>query len=374
MAHFRGTNVAYGAPGDEARWTEAAKDGVGTAHSFGGRVWFTIGHGILTEVYYPTVDRPQLRDLEFLFSDGDGLFLEEKRDLAYQVERIAPSQGYRITRNDPKGRFSFTKEVIADPTRPCVLIHPKMEGNGDFLRTLKTYVLCNPHLEVGGENNNAYVVEVSGRKLLVAEKEDRWLAIGASCGFSRLSCGYVGSSDGYTDIQENGGMKFEFDEAKNGNVALTAELDLSQTQEFTIGVAFGESLPSAVSSLFQSWALLIKNNARCLSINGNRQRMACTPCMEPAETMGGSSSRVTIFCLLMKTTVPGAFVASLTIPWGEARNDKSGKGGYHLVWTRDMVESAMGLLAAGDTCGPTRALIYLAARQKEDGGFPRISG
>jgi glucoamylase len=47
-------------------------------------------------------------------------------------------------------------------------------------------------------------------------------------------------------------MKFEFDEAKGGNVALTAELDLSKTQEFTIGVAFGESLPSAVSSLFQS--------------------------------------------------------------------------------------------------------------------------
>jgi glucoamylase len=67
----------------------------------------------------------------------------------------------------------------------------------------------------------------------------------------------------------------------------------------------------------------------------------------------------------------GAFVASLTIPWGEARDDKSGKGGYHLVWTRDMVESAMGLLAAGDTCGPTRALIYLAARQKEDGSFPQ---
>ena len=133
MTHFRGTKGAFGAPGDEALWTGAAKDGVGTAHSFGGRVWFTIGRGILTEVYYPTVDRPQLRDLEFLFSDGDGLFLEEKRDLAYQVERIAPSQGYRITRNDPKGRFSFTKEVIADPTRPCVLIHTKMEGNGDFL-------------------------------------------------------------------------------------------------------------------------------------------------------------------------------------------------------------------------------------------------
>ena len=67
----------------------------------------------------------------------------------------------------------------------------------------------------------------------------------------------------------------------------------------------------------------------------------------------------------------GAFVASLTIPWGGARNDENGKGGYHLVWTRDMVESAMGLLAAGNTAAPLRALIYLAARQEEDGEFPQ---
>ena len=117
---------------------------------------------------------------------------------------MVPSQGYRITRNDPKGLFSFTKEVIADPTRPCVLVHTEMEGNGDFLRTLKTYVLFNPHLEVGGNKNNAYIVEVSGRELLVSEKQDRWLVVGASCGFSRLSCGYVGSSDGYTESKTNG--------------------------------------------------------------------------------------------------------------------------------------------------------------------------
>ena len=85
MAHFRGTNSAFGAPGDEARWTGAAKDGVGTAHSFGGRVWFTIGRGILTEVYYPTVDRPQLRDLEFLFSNVK--LLSERRTLVDDVGR-----------------------------------------------------------------------------------------------------------------------------------------------------------------------------------------------------------------------------------------------------------------------------------------------
>ena len=196
MAHYRGTKSAFGAPGYQPRWTHADKDGVGTAYSTGGRVWFTIGRGILTEVYYPTVDRPQMRDLEFLFSDGNGLFLEEKRDLDYQIERILPSQGYRISPHDSEGRFSFTKEVIVEPTRPCVLMHTKMEGDGGFLRNLKTYVLCAPHLEGSGEGNSAFVVEVSGRQLLVAEKENRWLVIGASCGFARLSCGYVGTATG----------------------------------------------------------------------------------------------------------------------------------------------------------------------------------
>ena len=65
---------------------------------------------------------------------------------------------------------------------------------------------------------------------------------------------------------------------------------------------------------------------------------------------------------------PGAFIASLAIPWGEAKGDKE-QGGYHLVWTRDMVNSASGMLAAGDRLTPLRALIYLAVSQQEDGGF-----
>ena len=77
MAHFRGQREAFGAPGLEPRWTDADKDGIGTAYSSGGRVWFTLRRGILTEVYYPTIDHPQLRDMEFLFADGDGLSLKK---------------------------------------------------------------------------------------------------------------------------------------------------------------------------------------------------------------------------------------------------------------------------------------------------------
>ncbi|MEO6779760.1 MAG: glycoside hydrolase family 15 protein [Bradyrhizobium sp.] len=65
---------------------------------------------------------------------------------------------------------------------------------------------------------------------------------------------------------------------------------------------------------------------------------------------------------------PGAFIASLSIPWGAAKGDQD-QGGYHLVWTRDLVNSASSILAAGDSGTPLRALIYLAASQQDDGGF-----
>ncbi|MGH9454830.1 MAG: glycoside hydrolase family 15 protein, partial [Terriglobia bacterium] len=67
---------------------------------------------------------------------------------------------------------------------------------------------------------------------------------------------------------------------------------------------------------------------------------------------------------------PGAIIASLSIPWGESKSDED-QGGYHLVWTRDMVNSATGMLAAGNSVTPMRALIYLAVSQQKDGGFPQ---
>jgi len=367
MAHFRGQRGAFGPPGDEPRWTGADKDGVGTALSAASRVWFTIHGGILTEVYYPTVDRPQLRDLQFLFADEKGLLLEEKRDLEYEVERLAPSQGYWVKSHDPDRRLSLGKEIIADPHRSCVLIRTKLHSS---VKELKTYVLCAPHLAGAGSANNGQVIEVSGRKLLVAEKDNCWLALGASCGFAHLSCGYAGTSDGYTDLVQHRKMTFEFDEARSGNLVLTAELNCSGIQEFTVALAFGETLPNVVSALFQTLSIPYEERRRTFiaqwqtAANGRR----------PLERTSGDQGHLfdASYNLLLShedKLYQGAFVASLSIPWGEARNDENGKGGYHLVWTRDLVESALGLLAAGNTSAPLRALIYLAARQEEDGGF-----
>jgi hypothetical protein len=79
-------SIAFGAPGIEPRWTSSAKEGVGTAYHTSCRVWFTLSHGILNEIYYPHVDQPNTRDFQFLISDGETFCHEEKRDLDALVE------------------------------------------------------------------------------------------------------------------------------------------------------------------------------------------------------------------------------------------------------------------------------------------------
>src|SRR3954468_10763417 len=78
--------MAFGAPGMEPRWTRSAKEGIGTAYHTSCRVWFTLSHGIINEIYYPNVDRPNTRDFQFLITDGETFCHEERRDLEHKTE------------------------------------------------------------------------------------------------------------------------------------------------------------------------------------------------------------------------------------------------------------------------------------------------
>ncbi len=263
MAEARSRKVAFGRPGLEPRWTHGNKDGVGTAYSGGSRIWFTIFQGVITENVFPTVDRPQLRDLQYLVTDGETFFHEEKRHLETKVERgSAHALYFSVTNSDPAGRYSIIKEIITHPHHACLLQKTRLTGSDDFLDKLRLYVLCAPHLEVGGWNNNGYVMEIGGRRVLVAEKHGTWLVLGATVPFSRLSCGYVAASDGWTDLADNFQMDWEFDEAPDGNIALTGELDLQGRREFTSGLAFGHSLSSAATALFESLAIPFEDHRK----------------------------------------------------------------------------------------------------------------
>src|SRR5262245_48291165 len=81
--------VAFGAPGIEPRWTRSDKQAVGTAYSAGSRIWFTLSAGIVSEVYYPTIDRPQIRDLQYLVTDGETFFHDERRHMETRLEQLS---------------------------------------------------------------------------------------------------------------------------------------------------------------------------------------------------------------------------------------------------------------------------------------------
>lgn len=82
---------APGSPGALSNWCSGAKQAVGTTGLGAARVWFTIGQGILNEVYSPRVDLPQIRDLGFIAGDGAGFWQEVKRIEDCRFELVGPA-------------------------------------------------------------------------------------------------------------------------------------------------------------------------------------------------------------------------------------------------------------------------------------------
>ena len=249
-------SVAFGAPGIEPRWTSSAKEGLGTAYHTSCRVWFTLSHGIVNEIYYPCVDQPNTRDFQFLISDGETFCHEEKRDLDHRIEY--PERDclfYRLTNSEPNGRYRLIKHILADPHRSVVLMHTQLEVLDESLRgKLRLYALLAPHLARQGAGNSGWCSEIGGHNLLHAERKGVHLVMGCSGGFSRRSVGYVGASDGWQDLMNNFKMDWEFRAAGHGNIALTGEIVPQGEEPFTVAIAFGRSCQSTVAKLLQSLA------------------------------------------------------------------------------------------------------------------------
>ncbi|HUN86122.1 MAG TPA: glycoside hydrolase family 15 protein [Terracidiphilus sp.] len=365
---------AFGAPGLEPRWTSSVKDAVGTAYSASSRVWFTCSHGILNELYHPTIDSAQVRDMEFLVTDGRTFVHEEKRDLITSFEYIhQEALGVRYVNRDPDCRYTLIKEIICDPHHSVVLQHVRIEGHEDLVPRLKVYALLAPHLDGGGAGNTARAVDIAGRKMLLAWK-NRWsLAMGASCGFSRVSCGFVGTSDGWRDLMEHFSMAWEFGSATGGNLSVIGELNLGDAgvdgaREFTLAIGIGEGHHTALQKTVGALAMPFQRSHDRFIEQWNR---AANPEWLAAKAGdGGKLMRASHNVLLAHEDkiFSGAFVASMSIPWGQVHGDDD-LGGYHLVWTRDMVQTASALLACGRAETARRALVYLACTQKPDGGF-----
>ena len=360
--------AAFGGPGVPPRWTSSRKDAVATAYSAASRVWFTISHGTLNEIYFPTIDRPQTRDMELLFTDEETFFHEEKRDLEFDFHYLdANAPAVRATASDPAGRYTVTKEFISDPHHPVVLMKVTIAGDEAVLARLKCYALLAPHLDGGGAGNSARSILIAGKRAVLAWKNGTSLAMGVDCGFTRSSCGYVGTSDGFQDLSTHMRMTWQFGQALDGNLAVMGEIDVAKHREFTLAISLGEGHHAALSGLMQTLSTPYEVHSKRFLEQWNRVN---APALAAASTDSGRLMRISQNIILTHEdkTYSGAFIASASIPWGASKSDED-LGGYHLVWTRDMVQSATALLACGRQETARRALVYLACTQRPDGGF-----
>ncbi len=359
---------APGGPGIEPRWARGLKMAVGTAYSSSSRLWYTVDIGCITEVYYPTIDTPQIRDLQFLFTDGESFFHDERRNFTSRIDCVSGAAlGFEVTSREKEGRYQLHKTILGDPHQNCLLVHARVDAPPELLSRLKMYVLCAPHLEIGGWHNNGQIIGRAGSRLLAANRGDTWLVIGATVPFLETSCGYVGVNDGWTDLAANYRLDWQFASAMDGNIALTGGIDLSLGPEFVIGLAFGSTEHDAANTLQQSLSIPFDETRETFIDQWQRTSRRFV--------LASNSSRPTLFersvNLLLAhedKAYPGAIIASLSIPWGDEKSDDE-LGGYHLVWTRDLVKCVTGLMAVGDFATPLRSLIYLAVSQREDGGF-----
>ena len=367
---------APGGPGDKAIWTEADKDGFGTSHTPASKVWHTLDDGRMTEVYYPDLSTPAVRDLQLVVSDGKS-FSEREQDATDQRVRLLDSKAlsYRQVNTDRDGLYRIVKTYTTDPARNTVMVRVRFESLTK--RKLDVYVLHDPGLSNEGNDDSG----ASRGGGLVAWDAKAASALLSSEGFRRRSSGFLGTSDGWTDLRDDHRMNWDYSPARDGNVVQTGRLPLDgkRRQRLTLALGFGADRSAALSSARGSLARGF-GRARAGYEQGWHRYLGSLERRPDSAAAHGPTYWVSLMVLAASEdkTYRGAGIASPSMPWAwgllTIGDPPVTSDAYHLVWSRDLYQVGTALIAAGDRDGAERALDFLFERQqKPDGSFPQNS-
>ncbi|HEY3808406.1 MAG TPA: glycoside hydrolase family 15 protein, partial [Steroidobacteraceae bacterium] len=339
---------AFGAPGIAPTWCSSDKDFVTTALG-SSRVWVTVGHGIIDEIYWPSTGEPQVRDFGF-YLVGERGFVDLKRLRRYRLSTPGPFLP-ALTITHYGDDYELALEVLPDSRRDALLVRFSIQGPYRLVAVLA------PHLGSTGRDNRAWVEAGSG----YAQRGAFAVCLAANAALKHLSAGYVGFSDGWQDMHLHGALTFDYDSASHGTVALSGE---AQGQSGVLAVAFAESWRGARTlvrtALAEGFDAVRGEFLRRWETWGGQLTL---PRPDPRLGNLGLLSAA-VLKVHEDRTYPGAVVASLSVPWG---NTTDTLGGYHLVWPRDATLTAFAFLAANQLSDARRILSHLIAAQLEDG-------
>jgi len=404
LAYGPTVTVAPGSPGSPSYYDLARKDCVGTARNTTSKVWFTVADGVLSDVYWPTIDATNVHTLQYLVTDGYSFTDLQTRDMTYKVVRDPTGMSCTIVASDAAHGYHITTTYLADPSRGAVLMRVRFSGPaGDQL-----YVRLDPlaggtgggatpagsssapnaggntaTLADGGsvpvdENTNT-TTEAVNRTYAVPTFE----ALESSGGFSSASVGYADSaSDGLTMLDATHRLAM-YTSAPDGHVTLTARLRLGRDHTTNLALGFGRTESKAVAvagasaaqSFDRVWA---RYESQWYRYDAGLRR--------PSWRLGRSAVReyyesVNVVKASEDKTFPGAIAAGLASPWGQSvpagvfvDGEPTYFGSYREVFARDLYEAFTGLLVAGDIRTARAATLFLFDRQQQaDGSMPRNS-
>ena len=365
---------APGAPGADAHWLSAAKNGFGTSNTLQSKVWFTLTDGVLSEVYYPTLEVPNVQSLQLIIVTPEGKVETESEDTTHSMVVIddARSLSFRQDNTAKSGAYVISKSYVVDPQRDSLLLHVSFRGRTSESIAYKLYVDYDPSLNNGGMHDTAWT---EGEALLAADG-NKASALIAEPAFAETTNGFLGISDGVTQLRA-GKSLVNYQRASDGNVVQVGRLSSpkiisARESSVTLSLGFGknstQALANARTSLRRGFEALRKE----YEAGWHRY-------VSPRAIASKYQPQFNIAAMTLKgledKTYRGAMIASPSIPWGGGPNaNEPTISGYHAVWSRDLYEVATAFYAMGDRATAKRALDYLfRVQQKPDGSFPQNS-
>ena len=397
-------------PGALSHFGLARKDCLGTARNRTSKVWYTVANGVLSDVYYPTVDNTNVETLQYVVTDGSTFTDLQTRDMTYAVEAHRDSGGMActVTATARNGKYRIETDYVTDPGGNTVVMNVKFRP---AIAGLRLYVRFDPTVNGnggGGAGNGgadrATIDDSTGDPVLVAfdpvtatnaANRDYAQPVYAALDgpFSEATSGFVGAaSDGLVQLDASHALTTTYDEAIGGNVVQTARVELkgdaSGGGKAILALGFGASQDEAVDAAEGSLRIGFAR-AQAAYVDGWRQydRSLTKPRTERLPGIRRADQKrledeyylsANVIKASEDKTFPGAIVASLASPWGQAvsAGDPANTyfGSYREVFARDLYESWTGLVTAGDLATARDATLFLFERQQlPDGSMPRNS-
>jgi len=401
--------IASDGPGALSHFDLSRKDCVGTARNTTSKVWFTLANGVLSDVYFPTIDNSNVETLQYIVTDGSTFTDLQARDTTYTVQALdSRALDCEVTTTAKSGKYRIITDYLTDPDHNTLAMRVHFVPLVGDLSTYKLYVRYDPSINGnggggsgngGGDNgtidtSTGHNIPVAFDTLTKSNAANRdyavpvYSALDASIPFTQVSNGFVGaSSDGLTQLDSAHALTSIFTQANNGNLVQTAQVDLSKGGNLTLALGFGKKQADAVSAaegtLATSFSQLQKSyesgwDAYDSGLNAPPPQFAGVPGSQWHQLVDEYYLSANVVKASEDKTFPGAIVASLSSPWGQAVSAGDPKnlffGSYREVFARDVYEAWTGLLLDGDLTTASNVVKFLFDNQQQaDGSMPRNS-